>query len=61
MSSLAMTSDNSEQNNTDQIPVRVTLSKDIVELLDQLKAEYGARTRGRVIEMLLQDLISPEE
>ena len=61
MSSLAMTSDNSEQNNTDQIPVRVTLSKDIVELLDQLKAEYGARTRGRVIEMLLRDLISPEE
>ena len=56
-----MTSDNSEQNNTDQIPVRVTLSKDIVELLDQLKAEYGARTRGRVIEMLLRDLISPEE
>ena len=61
MSSLAMTSDNSEQNNTDQIPVRVTLSKDIVELLDQLKVEYGARTRGRVIEMLLRDLISPEE
>ena len=56
-----MTSDNGDQKDTDQIPVKVTLSKDILELLDLLKAEYGARTRGRVIEMLLQDLISPEE
>ena len=56
-----MTFDNGDQKDTDQIPVKVTLSKDILELLDKLKSEYGARTRGRVIEMLLRDLISPEE
>ena len=31
----------------------------MVELIDQLKGEYGARSRGRVLEMLLQDLIDP--
>ncbi len=56
-----MASDNDGQLDTDQIRVTVTVSKDILEVLDQLKAEYGARTRGRVIEMLLLDLISPEE
>ena len=31
----------------------------MVELIDQLKGEYGARSRGRVLEMLLQDLLDP--
>ena len=31
----------------------------MVALIDQLKGEYGARSRGRVLEMLLQDLIDP--
>ena len=44
-----------------QFKVTVNLSKETIELLDKLKMEYGARTRGRVIEMLLQDLIAPEE
>ena len=43
-----------------QFKVTVNLSKETIELLDNLKMEYGARTRGRVIEMLLQDLIAPE-
>ncbi len=29
----------------------------MVALIDQLKGEYGARSRGRVLEMLLQDLL----
>ena len=33
----------------------------MVELIDQLKGEYGARSRGRVLEMLLQDLLDPGE
>ena len=44
-----------------EFQVKVTLSKETIELLDKLKVEYGAKTRGRVIEMLLQDLIAPEE
>ena len=31
----------------------------MVALIDQLKGEYGARSRGRVLEMLLQDLLNP--
>ena len=31
----------------------------MVALIDQLKGEYGARSRGRVLEMLLQDLLDP--
>ena len=35
------------------------MSEPMVALIDQLKGEYGARSRGRVLEMLLQDLIDP--
>ena len=56
-----MVSDNGEQPDTDQVCVSITLSKDILEALDQLKAEYGARTRERVIEILLRELVSPED
>ena len=31
----------------------------MVALIDQLKGEYGARSRGRVLELLLQDLLDP--
>lgn len=47
-------------SDTDQFRVTITLNKEIFEVLERLKAEYGVSTRGRVIEMLLQDLISPE-
>ncbi|AII49427.1 molecular chaperone DnaJ [Synechococcus sp. KORDI-52] len=33
------------------------MSEPMVELIDQLKSEYGLRSRGRVIERLLQDLL----
>jgi len=35
------------------------MSEPMVALIDQLKGEYGARSRGRVLEMLLQDLLDP--
>ena len=56
-----MASDNGGQTDTDQVRVSITLEKDILEVLDQLKAEYGVRTRERVIEILLRDLIGPDE
>ena len=46
---------------TERVSVTLNLSKEILELLDQLKKEYGAASRGRDVEMLLQDLINPEE
>ena len=33
----------------------------MVELIDQLKGEYGARSRGRVLEILLQELLDPSD
>ena len=46
---------------TERVSLTLNLSKEILEVLDKLKAEYGAASRARVLEMLLQDLISPEE
>ena len=48
-------------NDQDMIRVDVTLnlSKENIEILDKLKMDYGARTRGRVIELLIQDLFKP--
>ena len=39
--------------------ISVEMSEPMVALIDQLKGEYGARSRGRVLEMLLQDLLNP--
>jgi len=33
----------------------------MVALIDQLKGEYGARSRGSVLERLLQDLLDPDD
>ena len=48
-------------NNTERVSLKLNHSKEMLEILDQLKKEYGAVSRARVIEILLQDLISPEE
>ena len=39
--------------------ISVEMSEPMVALIDQLKGEYAARSRGRVLEMLLQDLLDP--
>ena len=46
---------------TERVSLTLNLSKEMLEILDPLKKEYGAASRGRVVEMLLQDLIGPEE
>jgi hypothetical protein len=38
--------------------IAVTLATDLVEQLDRLKEELGLRSRGRVLEQLLEDLLS---
>ena len=41
--------------------ITVNLSEQLVALIDRLKGEYGVRSRGRVLEMVLEDLIeSPQ-
>ena len=41
--------------------ISVTVSEQLVALIDRLKAEYGMRSRGRVLETVLEDLIQPKE
>ena len=44
-----------------RVSVTLDLTKETLMFLDKLKSEYGAASRGRVVEMLLQDLLNPEE
>ena len=44
-----------------QVSLNLNLPKETLEILDKLKTEYGTKSRGRVIELLLKDLFSPEE
>ena len=43
-----------------RVEVTLNLSKEALEIIDKLKMEYGASTRGRTLELLIQDLIAPE-
>ena len=54
-----MTSASDKDQEKVQVNLTLNLSKEMVENLDKLKAEYGAASRGRVIELLLADLFSP--
>jgi metal-responsive CopG/Arc/MetJ family transcriptional regulator len=46
---------------TERVSMTLNLSKEVILILDKLKKEYGAASRARVIELLLQDLIGPED
>ena len=41
--------------------VSMEIKDELIPLIDKLKAEYGASTRGRVIELLLEDLLLGDE
>ena len=41
--------------------VQIELKTEHIELLDKLKQEYGTQSRSRALEMLLDDLMKPEE
>ena len=40
--------------------VKLEMKAEHIELLDTLKKEYGASSRSRALEMLLDDLLNPE-
>lgn len=40
--------------------IAVTLATDLVEQIDRLKEQLGLRSRGRVLEQLLEELLSVE-
>ena len=51
----------SAAESTHQQKITVTRSKRLVTLIDQLKREYGVRSRGLVLESVLEQLIQPDD
>ena len=48
-------------DSNEKVSFKVEVNPAIADLLEKLQVEYGVQTKGRVIEMLLQDLLTPEE
>ena len=46
-----------QYNESDRARVSLELSRDIIEALDKLRAEWGVRTRGAIVERLLIELL----
>ena len=46
---------------SDKVPFTVEVDPEIAAVLEKLQAEYGARSKGRVVEMLLKDLMLGED
>ena len=40
--------------------IQIEMKREHIELLDTLKNEYGASSRSRALEMLLDDLLKTE-
>lgn len=40
-----------------RVNMNLNVSVEMIALIDQLKVEYGVRTRSRVVEMILEDLL----
>jgi len=41
--------------------IQIEMKREHIELLDTLKGEYGVQSRARALEMLLDDLLKPDE
>ena len=55
------TSNQIDPKDKDKVSFTLEVNSEIAAVLEKLQAEYGARSKGRVIEMLLQDLIFGED
>ena len=44
----------------DRQAVKIEMKTEHIELLDSLKEQYGANSRSRALEMLLDDLLKTE-
>ena len=53
--------DQPDQQDSEKVSFTVEVDPEIAVLLEKLQVEYGAHSKGRVIEMLLQDLIFGED
>lgn len=55
-----MEHDSAKKEVLEKVTLSLHLRRDVIEILDSLKKEYGVQTRARVIELLLQDLLPSE-
>ena len=53
--------DDLQYNESGRARVSLELRRDIIEALDKLRAEWGVRTRGAIVERLLQELLLANE
>ena len=50
-----------DQKVNEKVSFAIEVDPEIAVLLEKLKAEYGAHSIGSVVEMLLRDLMAPEQ
>ena len=48
-------------NSSDKVSFTIEVDPEIAALLEKLQVEYAASSKGRVVEMLLRDLIFGED
>ena len=49
------------QRSNEKVSFTLEVDPEIAAVLERLQAEYGARSKGRVVEMLLKDLMLGED
>ena len=50
-----------DQRSNEKVSFTLEVVPEIADVLEKLQAEYGAISKGRVVEMLLNDLILGED
>ena len=53
-----MADDNNPMNEIQRVKVTLDLKASTIEAIDALKQEYGAQSRSRTLEILIEDLLS---
>ena len=48
-------------NSSDKVSFTIEVDPEIAALLEKLQVEYAASSKGKVVEMLLRDLIFGED
>ena len=59
--SFFMNHEDQSSRETERVAVTLNLQASTILAIDELKRAYGAQSRGRVIEMLIEDLLSAEQ
>jgi hypothetical protein len=58
---MASTMDDLQYNEFGRVRVSLEISREIIEALDKLRAEWGLRSRGAIVERILQEVLLANE